>query len=70
MQEKFNFVYDAKNHPGDLNLILQGIDRKVADIYRDWKYNLHRAYKNNVRISGIARERQKKPRVAHTLDQW
>ena len=31
MQEKVNFIYDAKNHPGDLNLIMQGIAREAAD---------------------------------------
>ena len=70
MQEKFNFVNDEENHLGDLNLILQGIDREAADIYRDWKYNLHRAYKNNMWIDGIARARQQKPKAFHTLDQW
>ena len=35
MQEKFNFVYDTRNHPGNLNLILRGIDKEAADIYRD-----------------------------------
>ena len=57
MQEKFNFIYDVEHHFGDLDLIIRGIDREAADIYRDWKYNLHRAYKNNVLIGGIARVR-------------
>ena len=69
MHGKINFVYDAKNHPGDFNLIVRGIDREVVDIYRDWKYNLHRAYRNNVRIDSFARVRQQKPRAVHTMDQ-
>ena len=57
MQEKFNFIYDAEHHLSDLNLIIRGIDREAANIYHDWKYNLHRAYKNNVLTSSIQRER-------------
>ena len=49
MQEKFNFVYDTENHSGDLNLILRGIDKETVDIYCDWKYNLHRAYRKKKR---------------------
>ena len=69
MQEKFNFVHDAENHLDDLNLILLGIDREAAYIYRYWKYNLHRAYRKNVRIGGIMRTRQQKPRAVHTMEQ-
>ena len=69
MQEKFNFIYDAQ-HSGDLDLIVRGIGREAVDIYRDWKYNLHRAYRNNVWLDGIARVRQQKPKVVHTIDQW
>ena len=58
MQDKFKFVYDADHHPGDLDMILCGIDREAVDIYSDWKYKLHRTYKNNVRIGGIVRARQ------------
>ena len=70
MQEKFNFIYDVEHHLGDLDPIIRGIDREAVDIYHDWKYNLHKTYKNNVRINSIARERQQKPRVVHTMDQW
>ena len=51
-------------------MILCGIDREAANIYCDWKYKLHRTYKNNGRISGIARARQQKPRSMYTIDQW
>ena len=51
-------------------MILRGIDREVTDIYRDWKYKLHRTYKNNMQIGGIAKARQQKPRFVHTIDQW
>ena len=54
IQEKFNFIYDAEHHPSDLDLLIRGIDREAADI---WKYNLHRAYKNNVQTCGIMRVR-------------
>ena len=37
MQEKFNFIYDAKHHPGDFDLIIWGIDREATDIYYNWK---------------------------------
>ena len=57
MQEKFNFVYDTENYPDDVNLILRGIGREAADIYHDWKYNLYRAYINNLWIGGIAKAR-------------
>ena len=70
MQKMFNFIYDAEHRLNDLNLIIRGIDREAADIYRDWKYNLHRAYKNNVQIGGIVRVRQQKPRAVYTMDQW
>ena len=40
---------DAEHHPGDLDLIIRGIDREATDLYRDWKYSLHRAYRNNTR---------------------
>ena len=70
MQEKFNFIYDAQNHPSDLGLIIQGNDREAAYLYHDLKYNLHRAYKNNVRIGGVARARQQKPKAVQTMDQW
>ena len=69
MQEKFNFIYDAEHHPSDLDLIIHGIDREAVDIYCHWKYNLHRAYKNNVRASDIPMARQQKPRAVHTIDQ-
>ena len=55
IQKKFNSISDAENHPGDLNLILRGIEKEATGIYYDWKYNMHRAYRNNVRIDGIAR---------------
>ena len=70
MQEKFNFIYDAEHHPSDLDLIIRGIDREATDIYRNWKYNLHRAYRNNVQIDSITRARQQKPRAVRTMDQW
>ena len=54
----------------DLNLIIQGIDREAVDIYRDWKYNLHKTYRNNVRISGVARARQQRSKAVQTMDQW
>ena len=54
MHKKFNFFNDANYHPGDLDLIIRGIDREDADLYRDWKYSLHRAYKNNVQRGSIA----------------
>ena len=70
MQEKFNFTYNVKNHPGDLDLIIQEIGKEATDLYRNWKYNLHRAYRNNVHIGGVAKARQQKPRVVQTMDQW
>ena len=57
MQEKFNFIYDAEHHPGDLDLIIHGINRETADLYRNWTYSLHRANRNNVQRGGIARVR-------------
>ena len=48
MQEKFNFIYDADHHLSDLDLIICGIDREAVDLYYDWKYSLHKAYRNNV----------------------
>ena len=48
MLDKFNFVYDVENHLGDLDLILCGINGEAADIYHDWKYNLQKAYINNM----------------------
>ena len=70
MQDKFKFVYDENNHPGDLDMILRGLDREATDIYRDWKYKLHKTYLKNVENGGIARARQQKPRSVHTIDQW
>ena len=70
MQEKFNFIYDAEHHPGDLDLIIHGIDREAVELYYNWKYSLHRAYRNNVQRGGIARARQQKPRAVHTMEQW
>ena len=69
MQKKFSFIYDAQ-HPSDLDLIVREIDREAANIYYDWKYNLRRTYRNNVRHSGITRVRQQKPRAVHMIDQW
>ena len=57
MQDKFKFVYDENNHLDDLDMILRGFDREVADIYRDWKYKLHKAYQKNVENGGIMRTR-------------
>ena len=45
MQEKFNFIYDPQNYLSDLDLIIQEINREVANPYRDWEYNLHKPYK-------------------------
>ena len=70
MQERFNFIYDAEHYPGDLNLIIRGIEREAAVLYCDWKYNLQSAYKNNVWAGNIARAKQQKPGVVYTLDQW
>ena len=69
MQDKFKFVYDEDNHPGDLDIILCGLDKEAADIYRDWKYKLHKNYLKNVEKGGIGRARQQKPRSGHTIDQ-
>ena len=69
MQEKFKFIYDAQNHPSDLDLIIKGIDREVANLYHDWKYTFHRAYRNNMGIDGVVRVRQLKPRAIQTMDQ-
>ena len=68
MQEKFNFIYDAQHHPGDLELIMRGVDKKAADIYSDWKYNLYKAYRNNMGLHGIVRARQQKPRSVRTME--
>ena len=70
MQEKFNFIYDAQNHPGNVDLILQGIDKEAADLYRDWRYTLYRDYRSNVCIDGVVRATQQKPRSLQTMDQW
>ena len=70
MQDKFRFVYDEENHPGDLDMILRGLDREAADVYCGWKYKLHQNYLKNVNESGIVRARQQKPRAMHTIDQW
>ena len=70
IQEKFNFIYDAEHHPGDLDLIIRGIDREAADIYCNWNYNMHRAYRNNMQQGSIARVRQQKPTAVHTVEQW
>ena len=70
MEEKFNFIYDSQQHPGDLDSIIRGIDKEAADIYCDWKYNLHRAYRTNVRLHDIERARQQKPKSVCTMEQW
>ena len=57
MQDKFKFVYDIDNYPGDLDMILRRIDREAADIYYDWKYKRHKTYTNNVQNGGIVRAR-------------
>ena len=68
IQEKFNFVYDAESHLGAFNLILREIDREAVDIYHDWKYDMHKAYRNSMAIGGYARARQQKPRAVHIMD--
>ena len=57
MQDKFKFVYDVDNNPGDLDMILRGVDREAANIYCDWKYKLYITYKNNVQNGGLVRAR-------------
>ena len=63
----FNYIYDTQHHPGDLDLIIRGVDKETADIYRDWKYNMHKAYRNNIGLHGIVRARQQKPRSVYTM---
>ena len=70
MQDKFKFAYDENNHLDNLNMILRGLDKEAADIYRDWKYKLHKTYQKNVKNGGIAKARQQKPRSIHTIEQW
>ena len=69
MQEKFNFIYDARNHPVTLTWYYKGLKEKLQ-IYTAIGSTLHIAYRNNVRIGSVARVGQQKPRLVQTMNQW